>query len=327
MLGYVVSYKPEMKVKEAELYKAYYCGVCKSIGRRYGQMPRFVLSYDAAFLAVVLDALYDDGEELTREGCIANPFKKKAIVSTDAVDFAADVMLILAWFKLADDAKDEGKKSAEVLTKLMKSKYDRLKVERRELCNKIEENLKQLSKLEDTKCKNLDEAAEAFAKIMENIFTQGLVSVSEERSVEEIYEEFEFDIENPGENKDSVPIHKIDMKAAEKIFSRIGYHLGKWIYLMDAYDDIEDNIQSGAYNPLIYRFAYRKEENPQEFRKRIRPDVERNLMLYLSEIAKSFDLLEIKKNKGIIENIVYVGLLKKTEEVLSKGETDDKQSV
>ena len=86
MLGYVVAYRPEMKVREAELYKAYYCGVCKSIGRRYGQIPRMVLSYDAAFLAVVLDCLDDEGENLSREGCIINPVKKKAIAYSDAID-------------------------------------------------------------------------------------------------------------------------------------------------------------------------------------------------------------------------------------------------
>ena len=99
VLGYVVAYRPEMKVREAELYKAYYCGVCKSIGRRYGQIPRMVLSYDAAFLAVVLDCLDDEGENLSREGCIINPVKKKAIAYSDAIDFEADVMLILAWYK------------------------------------------------------------------------------------------------------------------------------------------------------------------------------------------------------------------------------------
>ena len=88
---------------------------------------------------------------------------------------------------------------------------------------------------------------------------------------------------------------------------------------MDAYDDIEENIESGAYNPLLYRFEY-KDEGATAFRERIKEDVERNLVIYLSEIAKAFDLLDIKKNRGIIENIVYVGLLKKTEEVLGKEE-------
>ena len=80
MLGYVVSYRPELKVWESEIYKAYYCGVCKSIGRRYGQLPRMILSFDAAFLALVLDCICEDVEVLSNEGCIANPFKRKAIV-------------------------------------------------------------------------------------------------------------------------------------------------------------------------------------------------------------------------------------------------------
>lgn len=326
MLGYVVAYKPEMKVREAELYKAYYCGVCKSIGRRYGQIPRMVLSYDAAFLAVVLDSLYDDGEQLTREGCIANPFRKKAIASSAAIDLAADVMLILAWYKLADDIRDEGDRKAQAISGLMKSRFERLRSERPVLCGKIEDNLSGLTKLEDEKCASIDMAAEAFAKIMETIFVEGLKVVGAERSVETVYDDFEFDIEHPGANSRSVPVDGIDMEASEKILSRIGYHLGKWIYLMDAYDDIEENIRSGAYNPLLYRFGY-DGEDAQVFRDRIKESTERNLVLYLSEIAKAFDLLDIRKNRGIIENIVYVGLLKKTEEVLRKGEKTNEQSV
>ena len=291
MLGYVVAYRPEMKVREAELYKAYYCGVCKSIGRRYGQIPRMVLSYDAAFLAVVLDCLDDEGENLSREGCIINPVKKKAIAYSDAIDFAADVMLILAWYKLADDIRDEGNKKAQAISSMMKGRFVKLKSARPELCTRIEENLSGLTSLEEEKCASIDAAAEAFAKIMETIFSEGLKTVSV----------------------------RCDIKESEIILSRVGYHLGKWIYLMDAYDDIEENIESGAYNPLLYRFEY-KDEGATAFRERIKEDVERNLVIYLSEIAKAFDLLDIKKNRGIIENIVYVGLLKKTEEVLGKEE-------
>lgn len=326
MLGYVVSYKPEMKVKEAELYKAYYCGICKSIGRRYGQLPRMVLSYDAAFLAVMLDSLYDMHENLTRERCIANPLKKKAVASSEAIDFAADIMLILAWHKLIDDADDEGNKVAGAVSKLMEGKYEQLKSDRPAFCRDLEEHMAMLRELEVAKCANLDQAAEAFAKIMEDIFAEGLKTVNEAYEMEAVYDEFQFE----AETENDIPTQdlsecksEIDMKTAGKILSRIGYHLGKWIYLMDAYDDIDDNITTGAYNPLIYRFEYKQGEEPQKFRQRIKEDVERNLIMYLAEMAKAVDLLEINKNKGIIENIIYVGLLKKTEEVLEKGENDN----
>ena len=306
MLGYVVTFKPEMKVKEAELYKAYYCGVCKSIGRRYGQLPRFILSYDAAFLATVLDGFFNDPVEFNRERCMAHPQKKEPIAKCDAIDFAGDVMLILAWYKGLDDVHDEGSKKALIFTKVFKHKFEILKKKHPKLCEKIGESLKGLSRLEEEKCQSIDKAAEAFAKIMEIIFTEGLQYIYDrkiERGQIEPSENWNKRIEN-----------------SKIVLSRIGYHLGKWIYVMDAFDDIAENIESGAYNPLIFRYKYEKKETALDFADRIEKSVERNLIIYLSEMAKAFDLADLKKNRGIIENIVYVGLLKKTEQVLKNRE-------
>lgn len=285
MLGYVTADKPELKMREFEVYSGYYCGICKSISRRYGQLPRMVLSYDAAFLALLLGGLYPDEDTPKREHCIVHPLKKKTIVENRAIDYAADVMLILAWFKMLDDAHDEGKQSAKAAVKMLKRIYRKLEQARPELCRRIEENLKVLTGLEEAKCSNLDQAAETFAKIMEAIFEEGPLP---------------------------------DGFREKEVLKRIGYHLGKWIYLMDAVDDIEDNIESGAYNPLLYRFEYRKGE--QNFRGRIMETCRFNLFHYLGEMGKAVDLLSLKKNRGIIENIVYKGLLRQTESMTQKGE-------
>lgn len=285
MLGYVTADKPELKMREYEVYSGYYCGVCKSIGRRYGQLPRMVLSYDAAFLAVLLASLEKEDDVPSREHCIIHPIKKKTIVANEAIDYAADVMLILAWFKLIDDAEDEGKLYAKAALKTQKSIYKKLEAKRPELCRKIAENLAELSRLEKEKCDSLDQAAEAFAKIMEAIFEEG--------PVPEGFREHE-------------------------VLRRIGYHMGKWIYLIDAIDDIDENIESGAYNPLLYRFRY--EPGEEGFKERIMETCRFNLFHYLGEISNSLDLLTIRKNKGIIENIIYKGLLKQTEEITNKEE-------
>lgn len=101
----------------------------------------------------------------------------------------------------------------------------------------------------------------------------------------------------------------------EETLSKIGYHLGKWIYLIDAIDDIEENISSGTYNPLIYRFNYDEQiETPVEFRKRTEAPLKFNLYHYLASLSNYVNSLDIRKNQGIIENIIYFGLNKKTEE-------------
>lgn len=285
MLGYVTADKPELKMREFEIYNGYYCGVCKSIARRYGQLPRMVLSYDAAFLALLVAGLYKDEDDPEREHCIIHPIKKKTIVDNAAIDYAGDVMLILAWYKLLDDAHDEGRLYAKAAVKTMGRVYRKLRKARPQLCEKVSENLKSLTKLEGEKCSNLDEAAETFAKIMEAIFEEG--------PLPEGFKE-------------------------RQVLQRIGYHLGKWIYLMDAIDDIEENIESGAYNPLLYRFRY--EPGESDFKGRIIETCRFNLFHYLGEIGKAVDLLGIKKNRGIIENVVYKGLLRKTEAMTQKEE-------
>ena len=287
MLGYVTADKPELKMIEYEIYSGYYCGICKSIGRRYGQLPRMVLSYDAAFLALLMAGLSPEVDDHTREHCLVHPIKKKTIISNEAIEYAADVMLILAWYKLLDDAQDEGKIYAKTATATLKGIYRKLEVARPELCMKVREHLADLTELENAKCDNLDQAAEEFAKIMEAIL--------DEAPVPEGFKE----------------------GAAMK---SIGYHLGKWIYLIDAVDDIEENIESGAYNPLLYRFNYQPGE--EDFRGRIMETCRFNLFHYLGEIANAVDLLPLKKNKGVIENIIYKGLLKKTEEITKEEEKE-----
>lgn len=299
MLGYVKVDKGELKVREYECYTGYYCGVCKSIGARYGQLPRMVLSYDAAFLAVILESLSDAPDKMNREHCIAHHIQKKPIIRNAAIDYAADVMLILAWYKLADDVNDENKFSARVAMSAFKGIHRKLKAAYPTLCAEVEENLNQLSTLEKDKCAGLDQVADSFAKIMDIIFAEGvrkLYGAGDERA---------------------------------QVLGRIGYHMGKWIYLVDAIDDIEENLQTGAYNPLFYRYEYDKaSETPAQFRTRIEEELKFNLYQYLAVISQSLDEIDIKKHKGILENVIYFGLNHQTRLMIAgpdamKGDQDE----
>ena len=286
MLGYVTIEKPELKMKEFELYSGYYCGVCKSISRRHGQLPRFVLSYDAAFLGLVMAGVNDDKNEISREHCLIHPIAEKTIVRNKGIDYAADVMLILAWFNLLDDARDEGKIYAKAATGLLKGKFTELKNMYPELVGKIETQLAELAALEKDRCRNIDQVAESFAKIMEAIFT------CDGR-------------ERPDET---------NRKLAD-----LGYHLGKWIYLMDAWDDVIDDIENKVYKPLRYRHEYLDAEPYDDFRNRIRGNVEFNLFMYLDQMGRAADALETNDNSSIIDNIIHMGLLRQTEKLLRKG--------
>lgn len=346
MLGYVKIFKPELKVREYEIYCGYYCGVCKSIGSRYGQLPRMVLSYDAAFLALLLEAVSPAQDAPVQEHCIAHPvIRKKTIIRNAAIDYAADVMLILAWYKLMDDAKDEGRLYAKSTMLLFRRLFKKLRRRYPALCSSMEKNLAELSRLEKEKCPQLDMAAESFSRIMEVIFREGFREIFGDGKAGESQEnagdgkagesqesafhgkaagfadfsgfaklsdkEFDEGADNAGGN---ASFHNT-MEA----FASIGYHMGKWIYLIDAIDDIEENVESGAYNPLLYRFSFdASQEDTSLFRDRIEEDLKFNLYHYLAMIGNCMDALEIKKNKGIIENVIYFGLNRKTEEIVEQ---------
>lgn len=286
MFGYVRADNAQLKMYEYELYTGYYCGICKSIGKRYGQLPRMVLTYDAAFLAMLLESLSETPDAPASERCIVHQIRKRTVIRNGAIDYAGDVMLILAWHKLIDDAKDEGKTYAKVTVSLMKRKYENLKKKRPHLCLEVERYLSEMDGLEKAECASIDQMAEAFAQIMQAVIT--------------------------GYGREQMK------PGTDKVLSRLGYHLGKWIYLIDAVDDIEKDMESGAYNPLFYRFGLEEEETAEAFRERTEADCRRNLLTYLEEIAKCYDLLDIKKNRGILENVIFIGLMDQTDKALRR---------
>ena len=164
-----------------------------------------------------------------------------------------------------------------------------------------------------------------FAHIMQTIFTAGLYHIYGDR----------FDDPDdgdtsgsPGQSDNDFPKLSADAQDRKPVtladqLSAAGYHLGKWIYLIDAADDIEENIESGAYNPLLARFSFdSSRETASGFRDRIRDNLSMNLYICLAALSRYLDIPHIRKNRGIIENVVYLGLNRKTEEIL-KGDTNE----
>jgi hypothetical protein len=294
MLGYVTIEKSELKIREYDVYRGYYCGVCKSIGRRYGQLPRMTLSYDAAFLALLLGSLAPGEDIPAREHCIIHPVKKNPVLAGEAVDYAGDVMLLLAWHKLRDDVRDDKSPAALAGLLPLRRAIRIIRRDRPELTRRVEGQLALLAGLEREGCPSMDRAADCFAKILEAVLALG-----------------------PGPRDEET----------KEILGRLGYHLGKWIYLMDAWEDLPENFKKGTYNPLALRYGRDPGESAEAFRERILPQVRWNLMVCLEETGKAVDSLALQKNRGIIENIVYMGLFRRTEAALGKEEPDNDESL
>lgn len=286
MFGYILPEKPELKIREYELFRAYYCGVCKSIGKRWGQIPRVTLNYDTTFLALLLSSIHDDRIHVKKERCITHPIHKRAVVKkNEIIDYASDINIILAYYNLEDNWRDEKSVVSVAGMSILRRSFRKLFDKYSEKCVIIKKMLEELFRLEKEKCSSMDQAAEPFAKLMETIM---------------LYQKLP------------------DFKKNESVLRWLGYNIGRWIYILDAFDDMEKDLRKKTYNPLLIQFQY-ENEDIGAFRCRIREKVEYNLMHTLSEIAKSYELLEVKNNRGILENIIYMGMLRKTEQILKVG--------
>lgn len=291
MFGYVFPDKPELKIKEFELFKAYYCGLCKAIGSSCGQMGRFALNYDSAFLGMLLSSFNSYGEDIRFERCPVSPVIKKPVIKNSAaISYAADMNIILAYYKSNDDFNDDRSIKGLMSMGIFYPAFRRAVHRNPEKGRIIKERLNELSMIEKEGCSStdgpssVDAASEPFAKLTGEVFSYGPLCTDPER---------------------------------EKILRWFGYNTGKWIYILDAYDDIEKDIKGKKFNPLLCQFCYNNEKIV-DFKDRIRDNIQFTLTYTLSQVGKAYELLELKKNREIIENIIYGGMYNKTLQIIGR---------
>jgi len=299
LFGYILPDKPEMKIKEFELFRAYYCGICKSMGRNSGFGARMSLNYDAVFLGLFLSSLLEDNNEIKREGCIANPLKKKPIVkNSKAIDYAADINTLLTYYKLLDDIKDEHSVKAIMVYPMFSSARKKARNRYPEADDLIKKSMKVQSDTEQRLEKSIDAAAEPFGKLLADLFTHGYLQLT------------------PTKDENTL-----------RALSWMGYNIGKWIYTLDAFDDIEKDLKEKSYNPFVLNNQGKIEElgkskrPPEDIAAEIQ-DKERDRVLFILEsclvqVAKTFELLRLR-NTPILENIIYLGMEKKMDEIVKK---------
>lgn len=281
MFGYVRPLKGELKVSEYELFKAVYCGLCHTLGRRYGLPSRFVLSYDLTFFATVLTAISDD-MSISRCRCIASPLRKKNTACASASsDLAADLTVLLAYFKLEDEASDRrgiSKLFALFLKLLFRPFYKRARRLRPHLAEKIKKSLAELSQLERDRSPSIDRTADTFAVIL----------------------------------SDAVGEAELDERTS-RILQTMFYHIGRWIYIVDACDDYAYDIEKNQYNPISYRYKLSDPALPQEIKSELKITISHSLAC----AASAFELIDWQNWEGLVGNVVYKGLNAVTAEVLS----------
>ncbi len=281
MFGYVNVFRDELKIKDYNTYRAYYCGLCKTLGKKHNQLVRLSLNYDLTFLALIIDALSDKPHDFCMSGCIKKLGKRKIINAACGLEFAADMNVLLAYFKLKDDIADNSSLKARIAILPFLRRAKRIKRDYPELYDAVSVSLQRLSFLEEMNCAIMDKAAHEFAVIMCSIF----------------------------EN-------------ADKSLGKFGYLLGRLIYIMDACDDMPDDFKNKNYNPAVIQYSYKGTLTED-----IKKSMTDNLYYSLAELADCYEKLEIKKNKAVLDNIIYLGIRAKCDSIINERKKNNEKSL
>ena len=282
MFGYVRVNSSELKVKEYEFYRGTYCGLCRSMGKCTGQCSRMTLSYDFAFLALLRIAFLNEKVSFGQKRCIAHPLKKRNYMKhNSSLAYCAQAAALLNYHKIADDLSDERgakKLRARILHPLVaKGRKKALKAGLGELDDRIAKGLARLARTEASGIASVDVPAAIFGDILADIVSFGL------------------------------------SEADGRIASALGRTVGKWIYVADALDDLEEDAEKNRYNPflLLYDGVLPDEQKREGIRLALKNQ------LYDAEAAMDLMTFENEMIENLIQNILYLGLPARIEKIES----------
>lgn len=270
LFGYIKPDIPQLRVCELEAYKAVYCGLCRQLGKSFGLLARFTLSYDTTFLALLAMGVAETEPDIAPGHCPFNPLLRKPVCGSDpALDLSADVAALMLYWKLRDDLADEHglrRLAARGGLLLVSGAYRRAAARQPALDEILGRMIRDQAALEAAGCANIDQAAEPTAQALSAIFAT--LSPEEKQ---------------------------------QRVLRRLGYLVGRFVYLADAVDDLEKDRASGRYNP----FLAAGQEAPEDLRQRAKG----SLYLTIGEAERTWQLLTVRRFAPILENILTLGLM------------------
>jgi len=261
MFGYITVNMDEMKIKDYRKYRAFYCGICHDLKENHGQVSRLTLTYDMTFLAVLLNGLYENDKAEKECRCVLHPAKKHLEYRNEITAYAADMNVLLSYYNMMDDWEDEKKRLSLAGANVLKKDVRKLQEKYPRQSKAIEEYLVKLKQCEKENSRDLDRASSDTGILFGEIF-----------------------------------VWKQDHW--EETLRRIGFGIGKYIYLMDAYEDVEKDLKSGNYNPWK---EISSEEDFHEFAVRV-------LTMIVADASREFEKLPIIEYVDILRNILYSGI-------------------
>ncbi len=266
MFGYVTVHKPELKMKDFTKYKGYYCGLCRTLREKYGVTGQMTLTYDMTFAIILLTSLYESQIKVSNRRCMAHPMKKQLMLQNEITEYAAAMNVILAYYHMKDNWEDEKSLSGLASATLLHPKIRDIELQYPRQCQAIRKSLDDLGKLEKDNSDDLDAVAGCFGMLMSELF---------------IYREDEW----------------------QENLRKIGFYMGKFIYLMDAFDDVEKDLKEDNYNPLKEQF-----QNEQFDEKEFQETCGDYLVMMMSECSNEFEKLPCIVDVDILRNILYDGV-------------------
>lgn len=262
MFGYVRINKMDLTFREYEHYKAYYCGLCKYLKRNHTDLSRMTINYDITFLIVLLSSIYQPSAQVFHEKCIVDPVKKKKHIINEITEYAASMNILLAYYKLEDDVNDEGDIKSRLVRRAYRKSFKTAYDKYPQKADFIKACLGELRSLEEDQSTSIDQTSNCFARLLEEIFD---------------YKDDEY--------RDRL--------------RKVGFNIGKYIYIMDAYEDLDQDLEKGRYNP----FSSYKDD-----REGLKVKVDKLIGMTLARLEEAILNLDIKVNKSIIDNIIYSGV-------------------
>lgn len=285
MFGYIVTNNEELKIKDYNFYRSCYCGLCRTLKKRHGLIAPMTLSYDMTFSVILLSALYEDPFEEGSSRCIMHPTKKHPTRINKWTEYAADMTILMAYHNMIDDWEDEKKASHLAVAQTLKKSYEKIASIYPKQAAAVKKLMAETKKCEEEGDTDLDRISGYTGE-----FLGTLLSPEDDVWHDHLY--------------------------------KMGFYLGKYIYLMDAFDDLEKDQKKQNYNPLI---GLSKRKDFEAY-------IENTLVMMMAECSKNFELLPILQYTDILRNILYSGvwtkfnITKKTKEEKSKKENAKKKT-
>ncbi|MDR2909250.1 MAG: DUF5685 family protein [Oscillospiraceae bacterium] len=276
MFGYIRPFKPDLRIREFETWKAVYCGLCGQLGRSFGPAARLTLSYDFAFLAMLRYSVAESDPVFGPGRCFVNPLRRLPLCRGDQIlEFGADMASIMLYYKVLDNMLDGGplSRAGWGTLKPLAAGARKKAAAREPYCDlAVGEAMAGQASLEESGCKSVDQAAEPTAKAMEAIF--GELSRDENK---------------------------------RRVLKRTGYLLGRYVYLCDALDDLQSDLKKGSYNPFAQEAGLTRDSGGGE----LEAVYERGrdaIYLTAGEAGRAWALLEPARFGSILDNVFYSGL-------------------